>query len=65
MDGAGTKAAIKVCVKQIRAQIEGNTSDYDREKLQEPPAKTIGGVNAGGTNLTMPRPWTRSPRRRN
>jgi len=35
VDGAGTKAAIEGRVKQIRAQIEETTSDYDREKLQE------------------------------
>ena len=42
--GAGTKAAIEGRVKQIRAQIEETTSDYDREKLQERLAKIIGGV---------------------
>jgi chaperonin GroEL len=44
VDGAGTKAAIEGRVKQIRAQIEEATSDYDREKLQERLAKIIGGV---------------------
>jgi len=44
VDGAGTKAAIEGRVKQIRAQIEETTSDYDREKLQERLAKIIGGV---------------------
>jgi chaperonin GroEL len=44
VDGAGTKAAIEDRVKQIRAQIEETTSDYDREKLQERLAKLIGGV---------------------
>jgi chaperonin GroEL len=44
VDGAGTKAAIEGRVKQIRAQIEETTSDYDREKLQERLAKLIGGV---------------------
>ena len=44
VDGAGTKAAIGARVKQIRAQIEETTSDYDREKLQERLAKIIGGV---------------------
>jgi chaperonin GroEL len=44
IDGAGTKSAIEGRVKQIRAQIEETTSDYDREKLQERLAKIIGGV---------------------
>ncbi len=44
IDGAGSKAAIEGRVKQIRAQIEETTSDYDREKLQERLAKIIGGV---------------------
>ncbi len=44
VDGAGGKAAIEARVKQIRAQIEETTSDYDREKLQERLAKIIGGV---------------------
>jgi chaperonin GroEL len=44
VDGAGTRLAIEGRVKQIRAQIEENTSDYDREKLQERLAKLIGGV---------------------
>jgi chaperonin GroEL len=44
VDGAGTKAAIEGRVRQIRAQIEETTSDYDREKLQERLAKLIGGV---------------------
>jgi chaperonin GroEL len=44
VDGAGTKAAIEGRVKQIRAQIEETSSDYDREKLQERLAKIIGGV---------------------
>src|SRR6184192_3251892 len=35
VDGAGTKATIEARVKQIRAQIEETTSDYDKEKLQE------------------------------
>jgi chaperonin GroEL len=42
--GAGTKNAIEGRVKQIRAQIEDTTSDYDREKLQERLAKLVGGV---------------------
>jgi chaperonin GroEL len=44
VDGAVAKAAIEGRVKQIRAQIEETTSDYDREKLQERLAKIIGGV---------------------
>jgi chaperonin GroEL len=42
--GQGQKAAIEVRVKQIRAQIETTTSDYDREKLQERLGKLAGGV---------------------
>jgi len=44
VDGAGKKADIQGRVKQIRAQIEETTSDYDREKLQERLAKLVGGV---------------------
>ena len=44
IDGAGTRDAIEGRVKQIRAQIEDTTSDYDREKLQERLAKIVGGV---------------------
>jgi chaperonin GroEL len=44
IDGAGKKKAIEGRVKQIRAQIEDTTSDYDREKLQERLAKIVGGV---------------------
>lgn len=44
VDGNGTRAAIEARIKQIRAQIEETTSDYDREKLQERLAKIIGGV---------------------
>ncbi len=44
IDGAGTEADIQGRVKQIRAQIEETTSDYDREKLQERLAKLVGGV---------------------
>src|SRR5512136_480444 len=44
IDGAGTLAALEGRVKQIRAQIEETTSDYDREKLQERLAKLVGGV---------------------
>ena len=44
VDGAGQVAAIEARVKQIRAQIEETSSDYDREKLQERVAKLAGGV---------------------
>ncbi|NLI80617.1 MAG: chaperonin GroEL [Deltaproteobacteria bacterium] len=44
VDGGGSRADIEGRVKQIRAQIEETTSDYDREKLQERLAKLVGGV---------------------
>ena len=44
IDGAGDASRIEARVKQIRAQIEEATSDYDREKLQERVAKLAGGV---------------------
>jgi chaperonin GroEL len=44
VEGAGGQKAIEGRVKQIRAQIEETTSDYDREKLQERLAKLVGGV---------------------
>ncbi|HDI59015.1 MAG TPA: chaperonin GroEL [Desulfobacteraceae bacterium] len=44
VDGAGAKKDIEARVRQIRAQIEETTSDYDREKLQERLAKLVGGV---------------------
>ena len=44
IDGAGVSANIEARVKQIRAQYEESTSDYDREKLQERVAKLAGGV---------------------
>ena len=44
IDGNGDGDAIKARVKQIRAQVEDSTSDYDREKLQERLAKLVGGV---------------------
>src|SRR5260370_42676455 len=47
IDGAGKKSEIEARIKQIRAQIEETTSDYDREKLQERLAKLGGG---GGGN---------------
>ncbi len=44
IDGAGETKAIEARIKQIKAQIEETTSDYDREKLQERVAKLAGGV---------------------
>src|SRR5437764_2553854 len=44
VDGAGQKRDIEGRIKQIRAQIEETTSDYDKEKLQERLAKLAGGV---------------------
>ncbi len=44
IDGAGKASAIEGRIKQIRAQIEETTSDYDKEKLQERLAKLAGGV---------------------
>ncbi|WP_223577651.1 chaperonin GroEL [Kangiella taiwanensis] len=44
IDGAGDKGQIEGRVKQIRAQIEETSSDYDKEKLQERVAKLAGGV---------------------
>jgi chaperonin GroEL len=44
VEGAGSQQAIEGRVKQIRAQVEETTSDYDREKLQERLAKLVGGV---------------------
>ena len=44
IDGAGKKGDIEARIKQIRAQIDETTSDYDREKLQERLAKLVGGV---------------------
>ena len=44
VEGAGSSEAIQGRVKQLRAQIEETTSDYDREKLQERLAKLVGGV---------------------
>ncbi len=55
VDGAGSKEAIEGRIKQIRAQIEETTSDYDREKLQERLAKLVGGVaviNVGAATET-------------
>jgi chaperonin GroEL (HSP60 family) len=44
VDGAGAKTDIEARVKQIKAQIEETTSDYDKEKLEERLAKLAGGV---------------------
>ncbi|WP_374609809.1 chaperonin GroEL [Thermomonas sp.] len=44
IDGAGDGAGIEARIKQIKAQIEETSSDYDREKLQERVAKLAGGV---------------------
>ncbi|HNS14034.1 MAG TPA: chaperonin GroEL [Syntrophorhabdaceae bacterium] len=55
VDGAGDKKEIEARVKQIRAQIDETTSDYDREKLQERLAKLVGGVaviNVGAATET-------------
>jgi chaperonin GroEL len=55
VDGGGDRGALEGRVKQLRAQIEETTSDYDREKLQERLAKLIGGVaviNVGAATET-------------
>jgi chaperonin GroEL len=55
VEGAGAKSEIEGRCKQIRAQIEETTSDYDREKLQERLAKLAGGVaviRVGGATET-------------
>jgi chaperonin GroEL len=55
VDGGGKREALEGRVKQIRAQIDETTSDYDREKLQERLAKLIGGVaviNVGAATET-------------
>jgi chaperonin GroEL len=44
IEGAGKSAEIEGRVRQIRAQVEDTTSDYDKEKLQERLAKLVGGV---------------------
>jgi len=44
IEGAGKSADIKARIEQIRREIEGSTSDYDREKLEERLAKLSGGV---------------------
>ncbi len=55
IEGSGKPSEIQGRVKQIRAQIEDTTSDYDREKLQERLAKLVGGVaviNVGAATET-------------
>ncbi len=55
VEGAGDSSAIQGRIKQIKAQIEDTTSDYDREKLQERLAKLAGGVaviNVGAATET-------------
>jgi chaperonin GroEL len=55
VEGAGDPAKIEGRVKQIKAQVEETTSDYDREKLQERLAKLVGGVaviNVGAATET-------------
>jgi chaperonin GroEL len=55
VEGAGSKGEIEGRIKQIRAQIEETTSDYDKEKLQERLAKLVGGVaviNVGAATET-------------
>ncbi len=55
VEGAGDPKQIEGRVKQIKAQIEETTSDYDREKLQERLAKIVGGVaviNVGAATET-------------
>jgi chaperonin GroEL len=44
VDGGGSRKDLEGRVKQIRAQVDETTSDYDREKLQERLAKLVGGV---------------------
>ncbi|NQT31980.1 MAG: chaperonin GroEL [Deltaproteobacteria bacterium] len=44
VEGRGSEEDIKARIKQIKAQIEETTSDFDREKLQERQAKLVGGV---------------------
>jgi chaperonin GroEL len=55
VEGGGKTKDIEARVKQIRAQVEETTSDYDREKLQERLAKLVGGVaviNVGASTET-------------
>ena len=55
VEGGGSREALEGRVKQIRAQVDDTTSDYDREKLQERLAKLVGGVaviNVGAATET-------------
>ncbi|MEK6798324.1 MAG: chaperonin GroEL [Planctomycetota bacterium] len=55
IEGAGSTADIQARIKQIAQEIEGTTSDYDREKLEERRAKLVGGVaqiNVGAATET-------------
>src|SRR3989441_1616403 len=55
IEGAGKNSEIEARIKQLRAQVEETTSDYDREKLQERLAKLVGGVaviKVGGATET-------------
>jgi chaperonin GroEL len=55
VEGHGDKKKIDARIKQIKAQVEETTSDYDREKLQERLAKIVGGVaviNVGASTET-------------
>src|SRR3989442_12819221 len=55
VEGNGKQSAIEGRIKQIRAQIDETTSDYDREKLQERLAQLAGGradVKAGAAPVT-------------
>ena len=55
VEGVGQKGDLEGRIKQIRAQIEETTSDYDKEKLQERLAKLVGGVaviNVGAATET-------------
>src|SRR5207302_1721398 len=55
VEGAGSSASIAGRVKQLRAQVEDTTSDYDRERLQERLAELVGGVamiNGGAATET-------------
>ncbi len=55
VEGGGSRQELEGRIKQIRAQVEESTSDYDREKLQERLAKLVGGVaviNVGAATET-------------
>lgn len=58
VEGAGASAAVAGRVKQLRTQVEDGRSDYDREQLQEPLAKLVGGVaivKVGAATETEPK----------